>query len=638
MNEFIEQFLIEARELVEQGTADLLAAEQHPDDAEAVAGAFRAFHTLKGAAGIIDFAAMARALHAAEDALSAVRSGARPLDRDLTGRCLSCLDQVVAWLDLIAQSGEPPADAEAAADSLVALFAPDPPPANGPDRPTGQPDPVPAASAVSEAVDALLAAQAALLRGPRDEGFEGRAAAALATAVNVLRAAGEGDAAAELERLAQAGAGVADLVRAMRRASPEADGLPAPAPAAAPSPQQGDPRGESAAADSGARSLRVDIGRVDALVRLAGEFTVLMNAAGHAAALAERGEGRALAPLLKRQHGALERLVDAFQHAVLALRVLPLRHVFQRFPRLVRDMAQALDKPLRLVIEGEATEADKAIVEALFEPLLHILRNAADHAIEPAAARRAAGKPETGLVVLRARREEDRLVVEVEDDGGGLDTARIRAVAAARGVASPEALAALTEEEAGDLVFAPGFSTRPDVTDYSGRGVGMDAVRVAVERLGGRVALRSRPGLGTRVRLDLPVSILKTEVMTVEVGGQVLGLPLDVVVETTRIPRAALARIGAARAFVWRGRTVPLLDLSGVLEAEGSTERSSEALVVVTLVAGAYGGLEVGRFGERMSVMLRPMEGLLAGLPCLGTTLLGDGRVLIVLDLHELQL
>ncbi|WP_245261631.1 chemotaxis protein CheA [Ancylobacter sp. FA202] len=754
MNEFIEQFLIEARELVAQGTADLLAAEERPRDAAAIDGAFRAFHTLKGSAGIIDFAAMARALHAAEDALSQVRSGAVPLTGELIGRCLTCLDQVVRWLDAIEATGEPPTDAEPAAGAMIALFAQGDsaaPPAAGPiaagareaapaafeswlerclatasaskarcalaytpaedaffrgedplatvealpgllaldlvldaaspapeeidpfrcrltlfiasSEPRSQLAPVfaglsgavewrdlapPAADPGEAAPDAatlLIEAQIALLRGPRDGGFEGRRASALHAAWQVLRASGRALEADALERLAASGATPERLAETL---SGMLAGAPAASAAAAPAPPP-----EPVIADIGARSLRVDVERVDALVRLTGEFTVLKTQAAHharlAAAPAGSGEAarelaaRELAARLKSHHEALERLVGELQHAVLGLRVLPLRHVFQRLPRLVRDMSEALGKPIRLVSEGEETQADKAIVEALFEPLLHILRNAADHGIEPAAARAAAGKPETGIVVVRARRVEDRLAIDIEDDGAGIDTARLRARAAARGLATPDALAALSEEEALELIFAPGFSTRDEVTGYSGRGVGMDAVRVALARLGGRVSVHSRPGEGTRLALSLPVSILKSDVLSVEAGGQVLGLPLEAVVETVRLPRSAISRIGAARAFVWRARTVPLINLSqsmGLAPAPSPAPAPAgegEALVVITRLDGQYGGLEVERLGARMEVMLRPLEGLLAGLPCLGTTLLGDGRVLIVLDLEALQ-
>lgn len=732
MNEFLEQFLIEARELVERATSDLLGMEERPADADAIDGAFRAFHTLKGAAGIIEFPAMERAVHAAEELLSKARSGAEPIDQLSISRCLSCLDQVTQWLDVIDKSGVVPDGAEAAADAVVAFFASptrESPPGVSPldawlqalwakspslrararcavlytpdpgcffqsedplarfesdgellaidlmprdAAPTvGEIDPfecnlrifaVTASSMqtvtamlqtaigeidqrelaspgteLAQTARELLVAQLDMLRGTRDDGFAGRAGSAVRTAINVLRAAGRNDDAHAIAQLAQQAPGedYQSLLAVLENLiSPE--GI-------APSVLEASPhtvlQSPSSAQDEGARSLRIDVERIEALVRLAGEFTVLKNAVGHTAGLAERGgDLRDVSARLKDQHAVLGRMVDDLQHAVLSMRVLPLRHVFQRLPRPVRDMGKALGKSIRLVIDGDETEADKAVVEALFEPLLHILRNAADHGIESPENRKAAGKPDIGTISLRAWRNGDHLIVEVEDDGGGINVARLRTVAAERGVAPAATIAAMKDAEAMELIFMPGFSTAANVTGYSGRGVGMDAVRVAVERMGGRAGVESRLGHGSTVRLTLPFTVMKTQVMTVEAGGQILGIPLDAVVETVRVPRTAISAIGAAHAFVWRDRTVPLFDLARAMGLKRAAPPTADALVAITIAAGHLNGLEVEGLGERIDVMLRPMESILSGLPCAGTTLLGDGRVLIVLDLHELLL
>ncbi len=258
--------------------------------------------------------------------------------------------------------------------------------------------------------------------------------------------------------------------------------------------------------------------RIDALVRLTGELTVTKNAIGHAVKLAEN-DGSALAVTLKNGHAALARLVGELQRAVLGMRVLPLRTAFQRFPRLIREMSAELGKPATLVFEGEDTEADKAIVEILVEPLVHVLRNAMDHGIEPAAARAAAGKPAVATILLRAFREGEHVLIEITDDGGGIDIARVREVATERNVVASETLAAMSDAEVTDLIFAPGFSTAATVTELSGRGVGLDAVRTAVNRLGGHVEASSVPGKGTTVRFTLPFSVLVTQVMTVAGRG-----------------------------------------------------------------------------------------------------------------------
>jgi two-component system chemotaxis sensor kinase CheA len=281
-------------------------------------------------------------------------------------------------------------------------------------------------------------------------------------------------------------------------------------------------------------------------------------------------------------------------------------------------------------------EADKAIVDGLFEPLLHLLRNAIDHGIEEPAARQAAGKPRAGRIALAARREGEAVLVELSDDGRGLDPVRLRQVARERGFMEPAAIEALEDAAALDLVFRSGFSTANAVTDISGRGVGMDAVRAAVEAMGGRIALSSTPGAGTTIRLSLPQGASVTTVLTVLAGGEAFGIPAEMVSETARIPASRILPLRDAEAFVLRDRTVPLLRLSALLGLP-VPPRGSAARVLVTGTGAARVGLEVDGFTGRLDVLLRPLGGLLRGMPgLLGTALLGDGRVLMVLDLPEL--
>jgi two-component system, chemotaxis family, sensor kinase CheA len=228
-------------------------------------------------------------------------------------------------------------------------------------------------------------------------------------------------------------------------------------------------------------------------------------------------------------------------------------------------------------------------------------------------------------------------MVEVEDDGGGVDLDRVRQTALRRGLATREALAAMSDKELTGLIFAPGFSTAEAVTEVSGRGVGMDAVRTAVERLGGRASVESRAGLGTCVCLTLPFTVMMSRVMTVEAAGQAFGIPMEAILETVRLPREQIVSVGTADAFVLRERTIPLIDLGHALGREADRRVAPEANIVVAMAGGEIGGLEVDRLGDRMDVMLKPLEGLLSGAPGIaGATLLGDGRVLLVLDLQEL--
>lgn len=631
MNEFVEQFLIEGRELVAQGNDDLLALEERPDDRERLDGAFRAFHTLKGAAGIVDFVAMSRALHAAEDVLSAVRSHTAPVTPALIDLCLACLDQVSAWIDRMRSTGEVPADADAAADDLVRRFGTLASADTAPLVPHGAADPTRRAeesTGLSAIGRGLLEAQKLMLAEPATEdAAAARLESASRIAANVLRHHGRSLDVTDLEGPLQSSL-VAGNAEAMIEAIDRILGGLGERPSEPPG---------TLAPQAPEATLRVDVDRIDTLVRLTGELLIAKNAIGHSAERAQGdGDARALAVALKNQHLALDRLVSELQRAVFSLRVLPLQHAFQRFPRLVREMATALGKPARLMIEGATTEADKTIVEAIAEPLLHVLRNGLDHGLEDAAERAKLGKPATATIRLRAERQGEHVVIEVEDDGRGIDVARVRDVARRRNAAPEAAIAAMSDEEAINLIFAPGFSTASQVTDLSGRGVGMDIVRTTIERLGGRVSVSSQRQRGTTVRFTLPFTVMMTQVLTVEAAGQVFGVPLEAVVETVRVGRSAISAVGAARAMVLRDRTLPVIDLGKALGREARA-REGDATVLIVAVAGQLGGLEVDRLGDRMDVMLKPPGGLLAGIPGIdGTTLMGDGRVLIVLDLGEI--
>ncbi|MET0969248.1 MAG: chemotaxis protein CheA [Tardiphaga sp.] len=732
MNEFVEQFLLECRELVAQATDDLIALEENPGDRERIDSTFRAFHTLKGAAGIVEFAAMGRMLHVAEDLLSAARASATAIRPNVLSECLTALDMLSRWLDAMEGSGEVPPAAEAEADQMIARLAltsdaapvavaaavddhdwletlrtkagaafsqartairyrpdtdaylrgEDPlaliagvpgllqialglrdataslatmdPYASALDilalsaagsddvarALAGARDQVAlrslaapaAATAAPEMARTLLSAQLGLLQETSPDGFLGRLASAGRSAVNVLRHVGDGVAADTVATAADAAIAqnsAAPLVAALEQAL----GIAAAPPAAV------TPDAALVAVPVVApRALRVDMDRIDALVKLSGELIVVKNAIGHVARLVHDGsDPGAAAAALRRQHALFERLAAELQGAVLRIRVLPLRTVFRRFPKLVRETAVSVGKTVRLLTEGDATEADATIVDALFEPLLHVLRNAVDHGIEDTARRAEAGKSTIGTITLRARRDADSVMIEIEDDGGGIDAGRVREVAQARGIAGAEVLDAMTDAEAIDLVFAAGFSTAATVTNLSGRGVGMDSVRTAVGQLGGQVSIDSRPGQGTIVRMVLPFSLMLTRVMTVEAGGQSFALPLDTIIETTIIDRDRITAIGAGRAFALRDRTVPLIDLAETLGLAQDTSQKPHAKIVVMSAAGQLGALEVDRLGERMDVMLKPMEGLLGGMRGVaGTTLLGDGRVLVVLDVAEI--
>ena len=296
------------------------------------------------------------------------------------------------------------------------------------------------------------------------------------------------------------------------------------------------------------KSLRVDQAKIDLLMNLIGELIVSKNSLPFLARRAEDVYGsREMSREIKDQYAVIDRLAQEMQSAIMAVRMLPVSDVFDRFPRLVRDVARRLGKEVELTVEGGDTAADKTIIEALGDPLLHIVRNSLDHGVEPAEERRAADKPVVAALALRAYQEADSVLIEVEDDGRGIDPARIRAAAIEKGVISAERAAALSDSEAVNLIFAPGFSTAKQVSDLSGRGVGLDVVRTAIEGFGGRVQIVSNPGKGALTRLILPLSMAVTRIMIIEGAGGVYGVPMDMIVETVRIDRGRIHRRQAER-------------------------------------------------------------------------------------------
>ena len=384
------------------------------------------------------------------------------------------------------------------------------------------------------------------------------------------------------------------------------------------------------------RALKIDPAKIDALVNLLGELVVAKNGLPF---LAQRADHvfnvRELSREIRDNYGTINRIAQDLQAAVMSIRMLPVSEMFKRFPRLVRDVSRKLDKAVELRMEGESTEADKSVIEALADPLVHILRNSLDHGIEAPADRRAAGKSETATILIRAAQEGDRVVIEIRDDGRGIDPDRMRRSALSKGLITEARAAEMSDEEAVDLVFLPGFSTAAEVSDLSGRGVGMDAVRHAVQSLGGTVSIGSTVGIGTSVTLSLPLTMAVTRVMSVELDGQLYGIPLDEVEQTLRISSGNIRRIKSTEAFVLRDAVIPLLRLRSLLDLP-ACPRDEEAVLIIRH-GGATVGLVVDAFQSGMEVILKPMAPLLQGTPgYAGTAVLGDGKVLLVLDTREL--
>ena len=410
---------------------------------------------------------------------------------------------------------------------------------------------------------------------------------------------------------------------------PAAQATPVAPTAAASAPAVG----PASAAAAGA-TIRVDLERVDRLIDLVGELVI--NQAMLSQRVMEAGLARASAVAVGLDE--LEQLTREIQDSVMAIRAQPVKSVFQRMPRLAREVAAMTGKQVRLVTEGEGTEVDKTVIERLADPLTHMIRNAIDHGLESTEVREAAGKPAEGLVRLTAAHRSGRIVIEVADDGAGINRPRVKAIAVERGLIAADAQ--LSDEETDNLIFMPGFSTASEVSDISGRGVGMDVVRRSIQGLGGRISISSRPGRGSTFTMSLPLTLAVLDGMVVSVAGQTLVAPLTAIIETLQPKASDVHGIGggAARVIAVRDSYVPLIDVGAALGYR--VEPINPSTGVALLIEGEGGGraaLLVDAIQGQRQVVIKSLEANYRQVPGVAAaTILGDGRVALILDIDTI--
>jgi two-component system chemotaxis sensor kinase CheA len=654
--EELRLFLAETQELLDTLDEQLLRLEHAGSDPTLLQEVFRAAHTIKGNSAAIGHTRMAALTHAMETVLDRLRHGELAATSALVDRLLEATDV----LKVLATEVETLEQSDVDVDSQIRAlesWADTPQAATGRAvRPTQLPCPPGATHhlvlefeagpwAPVRALQALMELEAVaevLATHPsRAEIEQQRIDRRLEAWISTPQAP-----AAVREVLAQVPeVTVLSLLpaeEAVAAQTAEADERADEARATAP----------VASGRTGTTTVRIDVARLDTLLNLVGELVIdRTRLLELGRVLADQvGESRVLSELYETtQH--LGRVTDELQAEVMKSRMLPIATVFSRFPRLVRDLATRQGKRVELVIEGQETELDRSVIEEIGDPLVHLLRNAIDHGVEPPGEREAAGKLPVARVRLAAEHTESSIVIVVEDDGRGIDPARVRARAVERGVLSPEAAARLTDTEAVDLIFAPGFSTAQEVSDVSGRGVGMDIVRTNVERVGGTVEVQTTVGAGTRFVLRLPLTLAIVHALLVRVGAGVYAIPLSSVTETLRVPASDVQRLQRQEAILLRGRVLPLVRLATVFGTRPGGARAAEPtappaaedgaddmlLVVAVRLGERQVGLVVDRLLGDQEVVIKALGPLFGDVPGVSSAaILGDGTVALIVEVAGL--
>ena len=724
-DEILQDFLVEASEIVELLGEQLVDLEQRPGDSDLLNAIFRGFHTVKGGAGFLAITPLVDTCHRAEDVFNVLRQGERAVTPDLMDAVLQALDVVNAHMETVREGEMPEPPDPVLLETLEALAAPEEAAAPAPGEPetAGAPEPVPepavepqagaAASDVQtapggdditeEEFEALLdelhgqgrhggkpapAAPAAggdditeeefealldELHGKgRHQGTPEQAAAAGAATRSTPPAApgGAHDQISEdefeslLDELhgkgkhqgvpkakagrkkkpspkastksgtaprtkAKAAKTTADAAAAAGIAPRKAADRSGPAATAKPA----EPAKTAAKMTQGETTVRVDTQRLDDIMNMVGELVLVRNRLSTLKATMADEE-------LANAVGNLDVVTADLQLSVMKTRMQPVKKVFGRFPRVVRDLARNLKKEVDLELNGEDTDLDKNLVEALADPLVHLVRNAVDHGIEAPDDREQVGKSRRGKVVLSAAQEGDHILLSIEDDGKGMDANVLRDKAVEKGMMDADAAARLDDKECYNLIFQPGFSTKTEISDVSGRGVGMDVVKTRIAQMNGSVEIDSAQGKGSKITVKLPLTLAILPTLMVILGQQPFALPLASVVEIFNLDVSRTNTVDGQLMIRVRDRALPLFYLRDWLVANGA-DNSSEAHpghVVVVNVGGVQVGLVVDFLIGQEEVVIKPLGALLQGLQGMaGATITGDGKIALILDVPSLM-
>nr|WP_217429364.1 chemotaxis protein CheA [Serratia marcescens] len=656
ISDFYQTFFDEADELLADMEQHLLELDPLAPDIEPLNAIFRAAHSIKGGAATFGFSVLQETTHLLENLLDGARRQEMSLSTEIINLFLETKDIMQEQLDAYKTSQQPDAESfeyicqalrQLALEAQQQQEAPAAQPAV--QQPAVKPAAAPAAieGGMRISLNGLKASEIPLML--EELGNLGEVKDPHQTEhsldVTLLTSASEDDISAVLcfvlepEQISfstptQSEPAIADVSLPEAVAVPE----PAPAPVANAAPPAAKPAAAPAEAPkarakaSESTSIRVAVEKVDQLINLVGELVITQSM------LAQRSG--TLDPVnhgdLLNSMSQLERNARDLQESVMSIRMMPMEYVFSRYPRLVRDLAGKLNKQVELTLQGSSTELDKSLIERIIDPLTHLVRNSLDHGIEEPATRIAAGKSAVGNLVLSAEHQGGNICIEVIDDGAGLNREKILAKAASQGLAVSDSM---SDEEVGMLIFAPGFSTAEQVTDVSGRGVGMDVVKRNIQEMGGHVEIRSQAGKGTTIRILLPLTLAILDGMSVKVNDEVFILPLNAVMESLQPQAEDLHPLaGGERVLQVRGEYLPLVELYRVFEVEGAKTDATQGIVVILQSAGRRYALLVDQLIGQHQVVVKNLESNYRKVPGISAaTILGDGSVALIVDVSALQ-
>ena len=631
--EILQDFLVEAFELIEQLDQDLVELESSPEDLELLNRIFRVAHTVKGASSFLNFDVLTHLTHHMENILNKARHGELKITAEVMDVILESIDLMKALLERIRDTGaDQGIDVSACVSRLDQAVGGD----GNVEAPAAESAPEEAPASEPES-----AAEEAAGGDAEEEDYSDLSEAEIEAEIERLLAQRQAEDKAKREAKKAAGEEEHAAVPSEPKAAPEA---PAPKPAARPKPESdgGGATPPPAAKKSSAaveQTIRVDVKRLDHLMNLIGELVLGKNRLIKINDdVEERYEGEEFLEELNQVVSIVSIVTTDLQIAVMKTRMLPVGKVFNKFPRMIRDLSRELGKKIELNISGEETELDKSIVEEIGDPLVHIIRNSCDHGIESTADRVAAGKPETGTIHLKAYNEGNQIVIQITDDGKGLDAEMLKAKSVEKGVITEKEADTMSDKEAFALIFRPGFSTAAQVTNVSGRGVGMDVVKTNIEKLNGIIDIDSTVGKETTIKLKIPLTLAIIQALLVGVQEEYYAIPLASVLETVRISMDEIYTVEGRSVMRLREDVLSLVHIGDIFKVERVFDDSEHAYVVVIGLAESKLGLIVDSLVGQEEIVIKSMGDYLQGIDGIaGATIRGDGRVTLIVDVAAMM-